>query len=219
VDLTGSPAQRKLRVVLRPDVTADDVDDAALDLDWSLVGHWDATDERPYEDRYLDPTERTSVSFVDDTYVGLRYLVVSGPDLEPVAAEAREMLPTVPAAEALAALAGARTSADRAAAVPAVALAADPDDRASAAAALREAALEGDDEVRLAVVRASTYVGWPELREVLATLRDSASGPAVRHLAGVALDGLALQDELGQDGLGQDGLGQDGLGHDERGQG
>jgi hypothetical protein len=91
--------------------------------------------------------------------------------------------------------------------VPAVALAADPDDRASATAALREAALDGDDEVRLAVVRASTYVGWPELREVLATLRDSASGPTVRHLAGVALDGLALQD------------GQDGRGQDERGQG
>ncbi len=198
MDVTGSAAPAdppaKVRVVLREGVGPVDVDDVALDLDWLLVGHWDATDERPYEDRYVDRAERTSVSYLDDTYVGLRYLVVTGPDARSVADEAREALPTLSGADALAALAAARTDAERAAAVPAVALAAG-EDRSDAVTALRTAAVDGDDGVRMAVVRAATYVGWPELRQLLETLRESASGKDVRHLAGVALEGLALQDE------------------------
>ncbi|WP_141372247.1 HEAT repeat domain-containing protein [Cellulomonas cellasea] len=188
-----------LRVLLRPLSGADDVDDAALDLGWRLDRHWDASDERPYEDLYVDEQHddaalTTTISYVDDTYIGARYLVVRGPRAREVADDARALLPTVGFDEAVAVLDAAADATARAAAVPPVALAAVEGEGARATAALREAARRGDDAVRRAIVRAATYTGWPELRTLLVELQEGAEDSDVRRLAAAALEGLRLQD-------------------------
>lgn len=186
----------KTRVVLRPEVTLDEVEEAALDLDWLLVRNWPASDKRPYEDIYLDRDEQTAIHYLDDHLVGLRYLVINGPDAGEVEREAREALPTYQPEHATAAWAAASTPEQKINAVNVLALATDPAERDGAVEALQSAAADLDREVRRAVILATTYVGWPELRALLSSMEHDAD-ESVRQDARWALEGLAEQDRLG----------------------
>lgn len=186
----------KIRVVLRPEVTLDDIEEAALDLDWLFLRNWPASEERPYEDLWVDRDEQTSIHYIDDHLVSVQYLLISGPDARTVETEAREALSTCGPADATNAWQHASTRAERVEAVYLLALATDPADYTSAAELLRAAASDGDPEVRRAVILAATYVGWPELRAVLAELEERDPDESVRRDARFALEGLNMQDQL-----------------------
>lgn len=194
--MNASQSPPKTRVVLRPEVTVDDIEEAALDLDWLLVRNWPASDERPYEDMYVDRDEETVIHYLDDNLVGLRYLVIKGPDADTIERDARELLPTYRPDDATKAWTTAATLEQKTQAVHLLALATDPKERASAVEALQSAAADPDPRVRRAVILASTYVGWPELRTLLSALAED-SDESVHRDAQLASEGLAEQDRLG----------------------
>lgn len=187
----GAPA---IRVVLRPQVTLDEIEDAALDLDWLLVRSWPASGERPYEDLYLAADEQTEISFLDDDLVDLHYLVIRGPGAASAEAQARESFAVYEPADAARAWADATTVEDKIVAVHLLALTAGPGDVAPATEALLGAATDADPQVRRAVIRAATYVGWPPLRQALAELERHDADETVRRDARWAREGFAIGD-------------------------
>jgi HEAT repeats len=184
--------QRKIRVVLRPEAGREDVDDVALDLDWLFLRNFPSSEERPYEDMWIDRDERTYIHYIEDHLVDLRYLVLNGPDADQLRSEVVAVLAVHQPADGPAAWESARSEADRIQAVHLLALTADPDDHAEAAGYLRRAAEDTGVEVRRAVILAATYVGWPELRELLTELAQSDPDPTVVRDARLALEGLDL---------------------------
>jgi hypothetical protein len=186
----------KNRVVLRPEVTREQVEDAALDLEWLLLKSWPRGQDRPYEDVWVDRDEQTWIHYIEDHLVDLRYLVVKGTDVSAVESEARQLLPAYQAEDARRAWDTATTADERVEAVYLLALTAGPEDRSRAVAALQAASSDGDPAVRHALVLATTYVGWPELRRLLELLAKNDSVDAVRQEARLALDGLRHQDSM-----------------------
>ncbi|WP_410597530.1 HEAT repeat domain-containing protein [Amycolatopsis sp. lyj-23] len=186
----------KSRIVLRPEVTREQVEDAALDLDWLFLQNWPRGEDRPYEDVWVDRDERTWIHYVEDHLVEARYLVVKGADVPAVESEARELLAAYRPEDALRAWDSATTADERVEAVHLLALTADPEDRSGSVAKLRAAASDDVTAVRRALVLVTTYVGWPELRQLLEDMTSNDPVEAVRQEARLALDGLGYQDSL-----------------------
>lgn len=181
--------QETQRIVLRPQVTPDDVQDIAWDLDWNAVEVGNRTSDTPV-DVWATRDERTEIRLVEDRPIGMRYFLVRGPEREAVSTSIRNACPTWTPSDAVD---FARRSADVddiLVGVYAVALSAESEDRAPAIEQLRALAAHPDAAVRQAVVIATGYVGWPELVAVVEEIHRDDPVDHVRTNAGVLLDGL-----------------------------
>jgi hypothetical protein len=185
---------RRLRIVTRHEPTVDEIEDAALDLDWLPVGSVEATEEHPALTRWLDGSEQTSIDYVEDAAVGLRYFDIAGPRADDVGQDIHKAFDVYTPAEALAALRDA-APADRPAAVLLAGLGAGPAGP-DLVAALTAAAADPAADVRRATVLATGYLGWPDLLDLLTRLERDDPDPDVRE---DATSMLQILDELVED--------------------
>jgi len=182
------PERPRLRIVAHDDLTAEDVEDAALDLDWLLVGNWQQTNEHPALTSFLDQSERTRIDYVEDAIAGFRYFDVVGRFAYDVERDIRATFPTYSADKALDALRTAPPD-ERPGAVLLAALGAGSSEHALVEA-LRSAAADENPAVRRSVVLGVGYVGWPALVELLAELNRTDPDPDVREDAATMIQVL-----------------------------
>jgi hypothetical protein len=181
-------SEKRRRVALRPSVTSDDVHNAAWDLDWTLLGTYEATETAPRRDTYdADTGDDTRVHLLHDDVVQLRYLVIVGPSADQVADAVAEHLDTVTVADAARDYEATTGSEGKDTALLLAGVAADdqqvPD--------FVEAALEDDDpHVRDAAVFALGYIEGPRAEALLERVAANDADDEVRDDAHRALTGM-----------------------------
>src|SRR5882757_9268412 len=82
------------RVLLRPDVTEEMVEDLALDLGWVMLGSHPPTDTAPYERVWEDEVSNVHVRYVWDDLLELAFMLLRGRDVAEPEARILEALPT-----------------------------------------------------------------------------------------------------------------------------
>jgi hypothetical protein len=175
-------------------VLPDSFDDLAFELaadrqGWSFVHEIQETAGQPRELIYRDPDRDTQVHYVEDSFRGVRFLLIHGTGAAATAGIAKSALPVVPTSMILAD-ATQTDDADRLAravlrlsAIPAEL------DAVRVLALLEKAATLGSTEVQEAVLLAVSYLEWPSLRPLVERM---AAAPDA-HVAGMAwtlLDGM-----------------------------
>lgn len=84
----------QVTVVLREDVTRDQVDDACWSNGWLLSDILPASDDAPSRIVFMTPDRLNLVCYFSDPRMGAQFFVLSGSDPDAVAAVIHETLPT-----------------------------------------------------------------------------------------------------------------------------
>lgn len=174
------------RIVLRQHVTDDDVQGVAWDLDWNAISVGDRK-QATWVDAWATVDGATSIHYVHDGPIGMRYFMVRGRDVVGVAQRIVDTCPTWTLANALDTARLATERDDRLIAVYAMALTAPDDPDPAVSSELRRAAADPDPGIRQSVVIATTYLGWPDLVTVVEELQRADPVDDIRHNAGIML--------------------------------
>lgn len=178
-----------MRVALKGDVSREDVENLAWDLDWLLAEMADPSGDRPYEDVWATADERTAIHYIEDPVLELSYLVVEGGDVDAVVDQIRGAVGTYTPQEALEALRMASSRDEKIEAIYLLAIASGNEDN-EVLTALSKAAEDKDADVRHSVVVATGYLGWRQLRVLLERMRDGDQTQSVRDDAALMLEAL-----------------------------
>jgi hypothetical protein len=178
------------RVLLRPEVTEEQVEDVSLDLGWVVLGSRVATDTTPYEQVWQDENAAVYVHFVWDDLLALAFLLLHGGDVPTVERKVRAALPTYTYDEVLTELRSATDGAQLTDSIFRLAVlrpAEDPE----VIELLQRAAGSKDAAVRRCVVHGVSYLEWPALLTLIADLRENDPDQTVREDAALVLDAIA----------------------------
>jgi len=145
------------RIVLRSDVTRDDIDEMIARLRFRLMNLLPATTSHPSQMIVLTEDRSHILQLVDDEKLGLTYVVPNGPDVEGCVREVRAALATY-AVEEIQTLLAHRDANERALGVKLAALCLPADE---ANRALRAARGDSEGVVRDAATLALPYVELP----------------------------------------------------------
>ncbi|MBB5122015.1 hypothetical protein AF335_08250 [Streptomyces eurocidicus] len=178
------------RLVLGPEVSRDDVEDLAWNLDWNIyeMGEEEAG---ACVDIWRTDDGGTEIHRVEDRPIGLTYLTLRGSAVAVVERRIRESLSVWSRSDALAALCDAVGRDERLRSLYGLALVVDELDGA-VLEEFRTAASDPDPGIRQAVVVAAGYRPDPALVELVTQLRDSDPVPHVRENADILLEGIRL---------------------------
>lgn len=175
------------RIALRPQVSSDDVDRAAWELDWPILDMLEKTADRPKQDVYRGDEDGTRVHLIHDDALELRYLVIDGPSADKVAEDVKGELDTVSVTDAEQLFDGAGSADERATATLLLGTASDHGEVSST---LERAAQDNAKTVRRAAVIALGLVETAAARELLQTLADNDPDEVVRGDAAATLNEL-----------------------------
>ena len=187
---SGSPR----RIILRPGVTEDDVDDLAMENGWVLIGTKVADDLAPYRTVWDDEVSGTEVSYVWDDLVALAYVSLRNGQTSVAETVIRSALGTFQLGDILNDLAAGETGHAAVEAVCRIAVLR-PDPDAWILSHLSRLAHSSDKMVRTAVVTAIGYLEWPQLLVLLNEIRAADPDSAVRREAGIVLGGVQVSTE------------------------
>jgi hypothetical protein len=170
------------RVALQPEVSSDDVDRAAYELDWDLAATHPARDGNPREDVYKFGDTR--VHLLHDDGIGLRYLIIRGPDADEVVTGVEQELDTVSATDAVKLFNAAPADSDKITALYLLGIA------GGKPAAFNDAFDDDATEVRRAAIVALGYVGGSEAQQLVERVAADDPDEKVRATASVMLEGM-----------------------------
>jgi hypothetical protein len=179
------------RLLVRDEAPPHVLSELAADDGWLLDGVVEPSPGVPGQEIYLTDRDGTMGYLMDDPVLGVRYLLLEGPDADALADELGGRPGFMPLDEALEALAGATDAPGIVDGLYFVAASAPPDQDDRVVAALDRAAGHDDPQVRRAVIVASGYLPWPPMRALLERLQ-SDPDEAVRRDAGIMLEGKDL---------------------------
>jgi len=186
-----SPA---VRVVLKREVTPDDVGVLSWREDWNTVS-FSRKGELPEREVWETMTGDTVITFLGDHITGLRYLVIEGGDAERVRALVASRLPCWSHEEALAFLAGAGDRDEKSHGIYLSAVSAPLREHGPLAERFGELAADPDPDVRHAILVGIGYLGsWPSLRGLARDMRRNDPDDGVRRDAGLLSEGLDLSE-------------------------
>jgi HEAT repeat protein len=181
------------RLVLKENVSREDVDQAARTLDWLWWEDVERTGESPHETIWVTPDHESRVHYIEDFLVGVNYLLFEGPRAGELARGALEV-PTLSVYTHDELIALGRQADSRDDLIHAVYLAGVDgvpghldDDLVEI---FRKCFASADPDVRHAAIAATGYVGWPQLIEELERLAASDPDEGVRGDAQLMLDAL-----------------------------
>lgn len=184
-------AQRRL--VLDSSVTEEKFYPIAKIQGWLWWKTIEEMKDHPREVIFATLDKKTSVHFVDDSYLETRFLIFRGAEASAAHARALEVVAHRPDEEVLEAAKAAAGEA-RADSLLALAAIAAQLDRGRVVEAFRVAALAREPMVRRAAIVAMGYMGWPELRELAEAMAASDPDQGIREDASALLEGYDLQD-------------------------
>ncbi|WP_436960259.1 HEAT repeat domain-containing protein [Streptomyces sp. SudanB182_2057] len=178
------------RIVLKRDVSRDQVGYVAYDAKWRIHSVTRES-ESPQRQVWITKTGDTVITFLEDPYLGLRYVVVQGAQVSEVVHLLRASLPCWTSEEALDFLRQSSHSDEKIHAVYLVAATAPGDEDPQVAATLRNVAREEDPEVRLALLVGMGYLAeWATVRSIANSLVLNDPNDEVRRSAALLLEGL-----------------------------
>lgn len=170
------------RLVLKDDATLDDVRAVATADGWEERGRIEADERQPLQVIWLVPDRAASVHYVEDTMVGLTYLIFRGYDTDDVRLHAGARVPSWGVVET-SALLRSPDPAQRRRGVLITCLAAPIASEPPILLSLGRMAADPDPAVRHALVLGLMFVDWPDVDRVLAGLAEGDGEPAVREAA------------------------------------
>ncbi|MDA0172798.1 HEAT repeat domain-containing protein [Solirubrobacter taibaiensis] len=177
----------KKRIALRPQVSSDDVDGAAWELDWPIVATLAKTEDRPKQDVYRGDEDDTRVYLIHDDVLQLRYLIIDGPSADKVAKAAQGKLDTISVSDAEQLFDAADSADDRATATLLLGVASD---HGKVSATLKTAATDDAKAVRRAAVIALGLVETAAAKDLLAKISEDDEDEVVRGDAEATLKEL-----------------------------
>ncbi len=177
----------KKRIALKPQVSSDDVDNAAWELGWPIVGTLSKSENRPKQDVYRGDEDGTRVYLIHDDALQLRYLIIDGPSAAKVAKDAQGQLDTVSVADAEGLFKSAGSADDRATATLLLGVASD-DGKVSST--LKDAASDDAKTVRRAAVIGLGLVDSDAAKTQLEAIAADDPDEVVRGDAAATLDEL-----------------------------
>lgn len=171
------------RLILKDEATLDDVRRVAAEDGWEERQTIAADERQPLQVIWLVPDRAASVHYVEDTLVGLRYLMFRGYDTDDVRLHAGARLPSYTVAESTALLRD-PDPAERRHGVLVTCLSAPIAAETPYLPALARAAADPEPAVRHAVILGLGFVDWPETEPILERLATDDADPSVRDAAG-----------------------------------
>jgi hypothetical protein len=192
-----------VRVLLHLNVTEEQLEELALDLDWMPKGLRAATDKAPYQHVFQDETAGVYIHYVWDELLRIPYVLLRGDDVAAVEEKIRRSLPTYTYDEVVEHLRSASGRESVIDAICQVALLRSAEDRDSAedpeiVELLRRERQSDDVEIRRAVVTCAGYLEWPALLALITEVREIDSNETVRQDATLVLDAIAESNETGR---------------------
>ncbi|MGE6761496.1 HEAT repeat domain-containing protein [Corallococcus interemptor] len=181
-----------IRLVLKDEASRGKVTNFVWKKGWTLHDFKPGSDQEPYEYIwYPRDRKKTFIHYVEDPWVGARYIALMGEDREPVIEQIRAALPTYGREEFLLHLKEAKSPEELARWVDLAGVAAVPDTfDPEVFARFQAAAHHPDPNVRAEVTRAAVFAAWREFKGLLEELRTQDSEEEVRRRADIALQAL-----------------------------
>lgn len=179
-----------IRIAFKPSVQLARMQIFAWDQNWNITG---ATlqDESPTRHSWETLDEGTHIVYLEDPYIGVHYVSITGDSLVPVAEDIRSALDCWEFEEVLRQATG---SADRDAKIRGIyigALSASRGERDRLVSTFQQFAGDSDADIRHALLVGIGYVGPDErLRRIAEELRDNDPDGNVRRDAELLLEGL-----------------------------
>jgi hypothetical protein len=194
----------RARVILHPDVTDEQIEDVAMDLDWMELGIKPATEKTPYQRIWEDEIAKVVVRYIWDDLLRQPFLTLQGEDVSTVEQRICNALPSFTPEEIVESL---HSASGYEPVIDAIALVAllghagygelseDPE----IVRLLEMRAQSEHPEVRNAVITAAGYLEWPAMLELVAGLRDRDPDQDVREQADLVLNAIAEARAQGHD--------------------
>jgi HEAT repeat protein len=183
-----------VRVVLKREVTLDDVGVLSWREDWNTVS-FSRKGELPEREVWETMNGDTVITFLGDHITGLRYLVIDGASEENIRDLVISRLPCWTHEEALEFLSRARDRDEKVHGIYLSAVSAPFQEHGPLAAKFREAASDPHPDVRHAVLVGIGYLGaWPSLRSLAMDMKNNDADEGVRRDAGFLIEGLDLSE-------------------------
>jgi len=181
-----------IRIALKSGVSLEGVQTFAWDQNWNLTA---ATreDERPTRFGWETVDGRTSVSYIEDPYIGISYLTVTGAAVEKVSQSVRASLETWTFTEAMSLLTGAVDRDTKIRGIYLCAVSAVRREIRELVSVYRGLADDPNADIRHALLVGIGYMGANvELRALAEDLHRNDPDEKVRRDAGYLIEGLDL---------------------------
>jgi len=183
----------RIRILLEGAADEELVRRAMYAADLNVVDEIEPGDDHPYEVVFAAPGDEAVAHYVEDDFLGYRYVVVASGDegvAEEVAGELRGALPHVSRDEVLRRAREARDGPAHAAALYQAAIVAPEVADAELLPLFERAFASGDPGLREAAILAAGYAEWKELAAPLRRLAASDPEPELRAQAAAMQEGL-----------------------------
>lgn len=168
-------SKSRKRLPLKPSVARSKINGVAWDLNWLFVDVVQEKDGEPYEKIYTTPDSKTRIHYVEDSFIGVHYVLAAGPSANAVVDTVADRLEAYDWDDVDALFSLDRATDDRVEAVYVAAILAPREYDADVFAFFERASDDDDEQVRLAVSMAIGYVGWEACRQIAQTLMDDSS--------------------------------------------
>ena len=180
----------KIRLLLKDSMSKSNVYKLSVIRDWLWLERVPQSDSNPYEEIWVKDVydDQTSIHYLEDHWIDLRYLVARGPDAEEVAQQILSSLEIVDAQEVL------RSSPiDLEAEIKAVyqiGILAPQAFTQNFFEYLESKLTSKEVSIRKAAIIAVAYIGWSEFKPIVRVLKESDPEPEIREDASRLLDGF-----------------------------
>jgi hypothetical protein len=183
-----------LRVVLKREVTLDDVGVVSWREDWNTISI-SRKGEVPEREVWEVMNGGTVITFLGDPIVGLRYLVIDGAEQENIRDLVMDRLPCWTHQEALDFLSRASGRDEKIHGIYLASVSAPPHEQEPLLAKFRELAHDVDPDIRNALLVGIGYLGsWPSLRALATDMKNNDPDENVRRDAGYLIEGIELSE-------------------------
>jgi hypothetical protein len=176
---------------VRENVTRQQVDSLAWDENWYSHDLIPPTEEAPYEEVWITQDDQTTIHYIEDPLISIRYFFIEGSNQEEVVSRIRSSLDTYKRDEICEMMKNAVETKPCVAAIYHVGIAATQEYDTEFFEFFKFAFSHHDPKVRNAAILATGYVGWQEFREPLEHLKKSDTEQIVREFADYTLQSLA----------------------------
>jgi hypothetical protein len=176
-----------LRLVLKSNVTRDDISGIAWQEDWELFDIIKQDEHNPFRKIWVTRNEQSGIHYIEDFLLELPYLEIKGENQEKLGDVIRSKIGIYDLDELHADIQNSKTSDQLIAAIYRLGAALYGDYNAELFHDFEHCFSHPDHEVRKAGIFASIYVGWKEFKEPLERLRDEDPDESVKKFATTTL--------------------------------
>ncbi|RJL35752.1 hypothetical protein [Bailinhaonella thermotolerans] len=191
----GSLAASDTRIVLRREVSRDEFGYFAYDRHWRILRS-PRLSEPPPRRQVWSAGADTSVTYLEDPYLGLHYVVVQGKSAPQVSHAIRASVPCWTLEEALEFSAVSTDRDTKIHGIHLVTASAPVKQTENVVEYLETLSGDNDPQVRRAVLVGMAYLGgWPAVHRIAESMRDHDPDEGVRIDAGYLLEGISIPPE------------------------